>query len=215
MKWIFLIILFMSCSCLKYKDDKMFMFSGEANAHEFPLIVNGKQCLDMDYKLGLCSLRLVEGRELVLSHYRQSYAYRVKITCSRDLNADTTKDVLKGKAFKHIIRLDNYKGLKSFICIGSIYPKNRPEPINAKWEVRVKIQSSEYVEREEIYKVKHKGKSYLILGTNAKHSRVKQFGKWKRYNKKTMIKIKDHKGIEAISESYNMRFNHFKANGEK
>ena len=87
--------------------------------------------------------------------------------------------------------------------------------MSAKWEVRVKVVDSKYVGREDIYLLKYKGDDYLVLGQNAKYARVWHDGHWNRYQNKTYVKLKRTEGVQAYSESYQMRYNYFNYTAEK
>lgn len=209
---IFMLAFLSGCrsAAIKYEGDMGFLNSAQANSMEFPVKIKGKVCLDMNGTTGLCSTRIDSNEDFVMTIDPQEYSYRYKLTCSREINADTSKDVEANVAHKIIIPKANMVGQKSFICIGEIYPADRDQTVSAKWDVRVKIHDVQYQVREEIYQTEKDGKKYIVLGRNALHARVCYKDECKNFSKKTTIEREDKEGLVVYSESWNMRYNFYK-----
>ena len=206
------LMLILTCSCqhgIKYQDDLNFLNSAQANAMEFPVKVKGRVCLDIEGMTGLCSVRIDTNQDFVMSIDPQEYEYRYKLTCSREVNADQSGDVAKGTPIKLTVPKANIVGLKSFICIGEIFPADRTQELSARWEVRIKVQDENYQEREGIYQTTVKGRNVLVLGKHARLSRVCVADKCKSYRKKTAVQIEADSKVTVYSESHNMRYNFY------
>jgi len=197
-----------TCSPLKYKSDHGFMVAAQANSPEQLVMIGGKACVDLDQVPGLCSKRHRRNLSLFMSIPERPYNYRMELRCSANLDSNQQVDILKNQNYVIEIKPDKFGPLKSFICIGEIFPHGR-DSVSSKWEVRVKLVNKDYVPREGVYLGKYKGKSYLVVGKHALYTSVFQKGKWKKYKKKPTIRVRDPENLKAYSESYNMRFNYY------
>lgn len=197
-----------SCASLKYSDDVGFLVSAQADSPEFPVFINGKICKDTDGIPGLCSKRIRSNEPLVIKMDPRPYAYTIRMACTKELGESQAFAVPKNAPFEHAIAPEKFSSLKSFICIGEIFPDDRDLPISAKWEFRAKVEDRIYAQRETPY-IRAKGKkNYLVLGQYAKFSNVFDEGQWKAYKEKTIVEIKgDPAKVVAYSESFNCRFN--------
>jgi hypothetical protein len=214
MKAIFIILFVMLVSCrstpIKYENDSGFLNSAQANSMEFPIKIKGKVCLDLEGITGLCSTRIDSSEDFVMTIDPQEYSYRYKLTCSRELNTDRSEDIIAGVPKRIIVPKLNITGLKSFICIGEIFPSDRPQELSAKWEVRVKVQDSKYQKRESIYETTNGKKNIIVVGKNALYTKVCYVEDCKSYIKQTTIVKEAKQGLSVYSESYNMRYNFYK-----
>jgi hypothetical protein len=164
----------------------------------------------MDGIVGMCSKRIKSNEILEFKIEPLEYAYRLSLTCSKELNANFTKDYLANTEIKFSLAPDNYQSVKTFVCIGELFPVDRDEEISFKWQIRVEIVDQNYLARENIYVQERDKSKYLVLGQNAKYSKVYFDGKFKSYEKRAVVKIpKEVKDIKASSESYMGRFNYY------
>jgi hypothetical protein len=204
-----------SCTTLKYQDDLGFLVSAQAESPEFPVYFNSKLCRDTDLVPGLCSKRIRSTDTLKIELPGRSYGYRLDLTCSQALGESQSFNVQAGKSFTHEITPDKFAKLKSFICMGEVFPTDRPQPMSAQWEVRVKVVDAAYTPREAAYITHDKGKTYLVLGSHAREAWVWDEGAWRHYDKTTVVEIKgDEHAVAAYSESYQMRFNAYGLNND-
>jgi hypothetical protein len=203
-------LFFCSCVNIPYEDDKGFLNSAQANSFEFLVYANGKVCKDMDDQVGLCSKRIKNNDNLEFKIDPLEYAYRLNVTCTKELNANFTRDYPEKTTIKFSITPAQYQSVKTFVCIGEIFPTDRPDEISFKWQIRVEITDQKYLGREQIF-IQKKGKqSYLVLGQNARLSKVSYNGKIHSYKNDAIVHIpEDAKDLKASSESYMGRFNYF------
>jgi hypothetical protein len=208
----FMLLMLSGCrsGAIKYENDIGFLNSAQANSMEFPIKIKGKVCLDLEGITGLCSTRIDSNQDFTMSIDPQSYSYRYKLTCSREINADQSSDVMANVPMKIIVPKANIVGIKSFICIGEIFPADRPQELSAKWEVRVKVQDVKYQKRESIYETTSGKDKIMVIGRNALYTRVCYAEECRSYTKQTSIKKEDKVGLSIYSESYNMRYNFYK-----
>jgi hypothetical protein len=199
-----LMAVLISCTAIQYIDDTGFLNSSQANSFEALVKIGGKACKDMDGRVGLCVKQIESNRSLKIFMPPMPYDYTLIIKCTMDLDQSRGYDVEKGKEFN--LAISDYKGMKSFQCIGEIFPQDREEEISAKWGILVKVVDPNYQPRTAIYKTG----DYLITG---KHSRYVRYcysdGKCKNKKKKTMIKNKNNEVVSVFSESKTMRFNYY------
>jgi len=209
---IFCCAMLSSCrsGAIKYESDVGFLNSAQANSMEFPIKIKGKVCLDLEGVTGLCSTRMKSDEDFVMVIDPQEYSYRYTLTCSKEANADRTIDVAANIETKVVIPKANLVGMKSFICIGEIFPAERQQEVSAKWEVRVKIQDAQYQARESIYETVSGKNTVIVLGKNALYSRVCYGTACKNYTKATTVVKEDKKNLVVYSESASMRFNFYK-----
>jgi len=211
-KWLLLFLVLCGCTTteIQYRPDIGFLVSAVADSPEFPVRIDGYNCEDMSGKPGLCSLRLKQYRILKFQFEPRQYAYRLHIVCSKATGFEQSYDVDVDKPLLVEMPYKHYENLKSFICIGEVFPRDREDKISAKFEVRVKLIGKEYVEREKMRLEKDGDDYYLVLGEHAYFSRVYDKGEWKSYKKKTKIQVFDIPSLMAYSESYSFRVNSFK-----
>lgn len=208
---LFFITIGTSCSCINipYHADEGFLNSAQANSFEFLVYVNNKPCKDMDGLIGLCSKRIKSNENVEFKIDPLQYSYRLNVTCTKELQYNFTKDYPANAVQKFIIPSAQYQGLKTFVCIGEIFPTDRPEEISFKWQIRVEITDQKYAYREQIYKMKKGLFNYLVFGQNAKYSRAFYKGKWHYHKNRAWIMIPRNVEIIASSESEMGRFNYF------
>ena len=212
----FISILFsFSCQTIKYLDDLGFSVSAMANSPEWPVYINGKFCRDIDGIMGLCSKRVKSNESVSIKFEKQSYDYRVHLQCSKDTGIDFSVDVPKINLlpYEYVIKPEQFSTLRSFTCIGEIFPGDRTEPTSAKFEIRIMVVDASYAVREIMNLYKYKGKDYLLLGQHAKYSIVYDHKNGKEirrtYKQETMVQIDDPSNVRALSESFSMRFNSY------
>jgi hypothetical protein len=209
-----LLFIFLNFACVKipYHDDKGFLNSAQANSFEFLVYVNGRVCKDMDGIVGMCSKRLKSTDSIEFKIEPLDYAYRVKVTCSKELGVNFTRDYPANTHVTFTITADDYQEVKTFVCIGELFPTDRPEEISFKWQIRVEVIDAKYLKREEIFVQETEGGRYLVLGQNARLSKVYINGKFYEHKEKAIVKL-PKKSVEAevkaMSESYMGRFNYF------
>lgn len=212
------LLVFASCSSpLPYQTDAPgFMTAALANSPEFPIYVNQKLCQDVDGEPGLCSKRVVAGKDIAFHLDPLSYPYDLTMACndgSQALPAPGPFTVPSNQAFDFIIPASSVSGLTHFICAGGIFPQDRPQPLAAVWDVRFLVVAADYLPREKMQIVQANGKATLILGEYARSSWVFDQGKWTAYSKKTEIEIQDPAHVQAYSESEQMRYNALNLSG--
>jgi len=201
-------MLLVACASFKYQDDFSFGVSAQADSPEFPVYINGKMCLDTDNIPGLCSKRISSNEALIIRLDARTYSYSLQLACTRELNESQSFHVESGKSFEYAIKPEKFTNLKSFTCIGEVFPDDRSQPLSAKWEVRVKVVDKDYVNRETAYFRSEKGRRFLVMGAHARTVNVQDEGVWHTYIESPVIEIKgDSEKVMAFSESHNMRFN--------
>lgn len=198
------LLLVMGCTAIEYSTDSGFLNSSQANSFEAPVLINGKICKDMDGHVGLCTKQIKSNRPLEIEQPPMVYSYDLVLRCTSALEQSKTYTVEKGKKFS--LTISDFKNLKSFQCIGELFPSDRDVEVSAKWSLLVKIADKKYTERETIYRAS----GHLVLGLHARSSRVcYKNGKCIRYNKKTILRDTRNKIAMAYSESETMRFNYY------
>lgn len=190
-----------NCTTLKYEADIGFLNSAQANSYEYPIKVAGNECKDMDGRFGACVKQHRSDRDLGFRIDPQNYSYRLVVNCSSAIDSDFTVDVERERAYSWAIAWQKFSTVRSFTCIGEIFPQDRDNSLSGKWHVRVLIHDGEYSRRENIYY----RDGHLVLGKHAKHSMVCHDGKCERHHEKTVVKTP--RNSFAYSESEVMRFN--------
>lgn len=209
-----LLFIFLNFACVKipYQDDKGFINSAQANSFEFLVLVNGKVCKDMDGIVGMCSKRVKSTDSLEFKIEPLEYAYRLKVVCSKEIGVNFTRDYPANTPVTFTITPTDYQEVKTFVCIGELFPTDRPEEISFKWQIRVEVIDAKYLKREEIFVQETGGDRYLVLGQNARLSKVYINGKLHEHREKAIIKLPRKAvvaEVKAMSESYMGRFNYF------
>lgn len=204
--FIFTILLSLfACSCrsIKYKPDLGFMNSAQANSMEYYVRINDKICKDMDNKVGLCAKRIASNKKLTFSFDVRPYSYTLTLRCTGAIDSDFSIDIAKGSLYSFSIIPEKFSHVKTFTCIGEIFPHDRDQQISATFHVRVVVFDGKYVERELVYtKMKRKSK-FIVFGSHAKYVTYNN----KHYKNKPSIKTKSFKQF-GYSESERMRFNY-------
>lgn len=210
MKHILLLFCLVGCTHrLEYKPDLGFLVSAIAESPEVPVMIDGYNCEDMSGRPGLCSLRLKAFRDLVFEFFPRQYPYRLHILCSKKVGFEESYDVERDKKFHVTIDHNKYEKLDSFICIGEVFPRDRPDKVSGKFEVRVKLITPDYVHREKMQLEQDGDEYYLVLGEHALYSRVFDQNKWTSYKKTVRIKVHEPATLQAVSESYSFRINKY------
>lgn len=207
----FLPILIGASSCsntrVQYRADTVAVTSAKGNSMEFPVLVDGALCKDMDGKVGMCAKHLSAKKDLVITLSKRPYSYSLDVQCSREVNFEQSYDVLKDVEFKVTVPKENFKEVAVFNCIGRITPQDR-DGVSSRFEVRVRPIADDYIKREEAYVIEQGKKLILVLGENALYSSVLIDGEWKTYTKKATIEVPS-KDVQAFSESFAQRFNYY------
>lgn len=219
--WMYFIPLFifvpLLCGCqqLEYVHDTglktaqgEYLSSGRANSPEFPVLIAGTLCKDMDGIMGTCVKRWTAdpATPFKFTLPKRPYAYTVTIQCSswvHDIDGHEfpySKTILADKDVTFTVGTSDRNEFK---CVGEVFPKDRDDSISAKFTINVILVHKDYLPREVIYKVRYKG-DWVVLGEHALYSDVDG----KQYKKKTVIKDKPEV-VKAITESYLMRFNQY------
>lgn len=207
MKFLILISLLILCSCneIKYQADIGFLNSAQANSFEYFVTINGAPCKDMDNKIGLCAKRIESNAPLKFKIDPKPYGYSFNLRCTKELNSDYSINIAKDQAYEFSIAPEKFATVKSFTCIGEIFPEDRPQEISGNFQVRAIVFDSNYIERELVYTKEVKKDTYLVFGKYAKYT----FLNGKTYKEQTAIKInKDQKNF-GYSESENLRVNSY------
>lgn len=194
-----------ACNPIKYEADLGFLNSAQANSFEYFVRINGTPCKDMDNKIGLCAKRVESNQSLKFEIDSKPYSYTLSVRCTKELNSDFSVNVAKEVPYSFTIKPESFATVKSFTCIGEVFPEDRDQEISANFQVRAIVVDSNYVEREIVTTTKVKKDTYLIFG---KHSRY-VFLNGKFYNKQPMIKIDPNAVNIGYSESERMRFNYW------
>jgi hypothetical protein len=204
---------FLSCESIKYSEDLGMMISAVANSPEFPVYINNKLCKDIEGIFGACTKRLKSNESTQFSFEAQQYSYRMALQCSRETGIDLSFDIPKGQVFAYIIPNSAYSALRSFTCIGSIYPQDRDYPVSSKFEVRFIVIDQNYLGRESMLIYNVKGKNYLVLGQHAKYSTVWDEKNGKKITstlkEKTIQQVYSPDKVRAFSESSHARWNYY------
>ena len=210
MKYILFVFFLVGCvHRLEYKPDLGFLVSAIAESPEVPVMIDGYNCEDMSGRTGLCSLRIKSFRDLVFQFYPRQYPYRLHLVCSNKVGFEESYDVERDKDFHVTINHKKYDQLDSFICVGEIFPRDRPDKVSGKFEVRVKVITPQYTEREKMRLEKDGSEYFLVLGEHALYSRIYDNGKWKSYYKTVRLQVHDTDSLQAVSESHSFRVNKY------
>lgn len=213
MRSLLLLLLLTGCAAkIQYLDDPGYVSSGQSNSPEYPVVVNGYLCKDITGNPGLCSLRVKSKRDVVVQLFEQQYDYRLAITCSRELEADFTVDVKKNSQYNFILAHEKFEHLKSFICVGDVFPLDRLDKVEMKFEFRVKVVPDNYQAREN-FKLYRKGSKLVAQpGIHALYTNLHFDNEWHHYSKQTEIEV-PHEDIWGWSESYQGRLNFYGSSG--
>lgn len=202
---------FSNCSStgIKYESDRGMLAPYQAEALEFPVMVNGATCKDMSGKVGACTKIVSEREDINYEVVPLAYNYNIKIRCSSAVNFNYEADVLENETHKAVLSKVLYQNIPEFICSGRITPSDR-NFVSSRFELRVRVQDGQYITRGEGHIIESKGKTYLNMGKNALYTYVYDGNKWVTYVKKPLIEIKKNKSaMKAFSESSIMRLNYY------
>lgn len=200
MKYLFLILVLLSCAKLEYKTDIGFLNSAQANSPEFPIKINNKTCKDSNGQAGLCSFRLKSDKDLNIDLLKWPEERRINFTCTDNIDFNKTFHVPKKNDFSVSITPSDFSSALSFACIIKIYRGNDEQRIAYMAKFHITVIDSKYQEREEIYKL---GES-LVIG---QHSMITVIN-GKSYKKKTTYKPKKkEQNTQVISVSEMGRIN--------
>lgn len=199
---IFFILILLACACesLKYKSDLGFLNSAQANSPEYLVKINGSYCKDMDGHIGLCAKRIKSNEKIIFVLDKRPYSYRLNVNCSSLVDFKLSVDVLENSPFEFEISPDKFPEIKSFTCIGEVFPQDRKEEVSAFWHTRFIVYDKKYQARESIYVQD----DLVVLGQHAKHSVLNDD---KFISKKATYNFKGVK--RAFSESELMRMNYY------
>lgn len=193
------LVTFVSCQHIKYRADIGFLNSAQANSPEYLVLIGSKVCKDMDGIVGLCSKRVRSDRNIEFKMDKRPYGYRLNVTCSSNVNFTMSIDVLPEKSFEFSLPHENFSLVKSFTCLGEVFPMDRDQEVSAFWHARFVVYDGSYQARE---KISQQG-DYLVLGQSARHISVDG----KMVSKKTAIKASGVK--QVYTESEQMRINYY------
>lgn len=213
MYYVILILLFISCSSPRYKEDYGYLNSSQANSPEYPVYINNRLCLDLDKRPGLCAVRIRSDRSIEIKIDPQLYSYRLQLVCSKGTEIDKSFDVKEQTDFAYTIDNSSFSKLRSFTCIGEVFPTDRLESVSAKFEIRFIVYDGNYISREAMYFLKTGDSSVVNIGGYSRTAIVYYYNyKLKKYrlmqiNKEDIITIPSDR-FYLYSESSNMRFNY-------
>jgi len=212
--FLFLLLALISSGCqsrseIKYMDDSAFLSPTSANSPEAFVSVNNFPCVDVEGIPGLCSIRIKQNQSLKISLSGKPYPYQLSLVCSENVKVNQEFSLPAKEKFSFEISSQNFKSMKSFICIGEIYPQDRPEEVSSKFEIRVKILDENYETGEQIRLEKQSDGYYLNFGKYAKYVHVYDQGKWYFYSKSPSVKVSSP-DVFAIAETQTCRYSFFK-----
>ena len=146
---------------LAYEADVAFKPAVAAESPEALVLVEGRPCLDVSGRPGLCSARF-GGHDLEITIVPRPEAYRLTLYCSNSL-VDLAQDVEGRKEHRVIVPKEAIarSHLAAFTCVGEIFPPSPSASIS--FEVRVRAVDPAYVPRESAYQ----NRSRCILGRHA------------------------------------------------
>lgn len=207
LKWVFplssLILMGANCANIKYQDDVGFLNSAQANNPEFPATINGIFCKDSGGFPGMCSIRIKSNQDVVIHLDPRPYQYTLTLSCTSAINESQSFTVPPDIAFDYTIKSAKFSTVESFLCIGEVSPTNRPGPVSAEFEFRIKIVDVAYIPRETPYVVNDK----LIMGEHSKFVNICDKDSCREYQEKPVVMFKGD--VSAYSESLLMRFNYY------
>jgi hypothetical protein len=202
---IFSLILSGCASGLTYQDDQGFLDSAQANSNEYPIKIGTQACQDLDKKPGLCAKRWPNNQDINLTIDPQSYNYTYHLVCSNSIAVDKSANVLSNNAGNIVIPSLSFGKTLSFTCILQVFPQDRSEAVSAQAEIRIVLYDPKYQAREDIYIENGR----MILGQYARSSHICINSKCSISSNTTSIPVDANSKINAYSESYSMRFNHY------
>lgn len=202
---LWLLVHFVACKIGEYKEDFGFMVSAQANSPEFPVLVKGLVCKDLEGVVGVCSIRIPETENFELVVMAQQYDYEYAFNCSKNVTgAFPIKEYVKAGVIKKLVVLkEAFPIEKTFNCSIIIKPTDRPEPISSFAKVNVIITQAGYQGLERPYK---DGK-YFVFGEHAKYIAYKVDNEWKYAQEKAYIRKTNIQ--EAFIESYAGRHGYY------
>lgn len=207
MKFLPLIVVMIvsACACkqIKYEPDLGFMNSAQANSMEYLVRINGSACKDMDGQVGLCAKRIPSNAPIEFKMDGREYGYRFTLTCTRTIDSDFSVDVLPEQPLTFSIPPEKFSEVRSFTCIGEVFPHDRDQEISTGWHARFVVYDGKYQPREEIYSTTIKKENHLVLGKHARYVHVNG----RMYKKATTVE--SEKDVQAYSESERGRFNYY------
>jgi len=195
-------VMLASCATLKYQADIGFLNSAQANSMEAIVHIFGKVCKDMNGEVGVCATRVRSDQAIKFKQPALQYSYKLDMVCSSAIDSNESWSVPMDQTFSWEIRPEKFSAERMFVCIGEIFPADRPNKLSATWKVSVTVLDGKYKKRENI----HHLDGHLILGAHAKYSVVCD-PKCKEYKEKTMVKASPN--AIAYSESEVMRYNYY------
>lgn len=202
---------------ITYEPDTTFLVAADAGSPEFLVYINDGICRDMTGQVGLCARKLKSGEDIAFRTEPQAYAYRVHLVCSESVTGDQSFDIQQGQAWSYEIPYDKYKSARGFLCIGEVFPNDRPTTVSARFEVRFAVVDVHFVDRERI-QVRQDGKGLVVvLGAHAAYGRVCVAAgsgdeeSCENIHESPVVHVAEGKPEEvfAWSESENMRFNYY------
>ena len=212
MKYLLIIFSLLSVSCsslfsdekIAYEPLEQFRSKDSTPPSEGFVMVDGMPCLDVNGRLGACSVKIDRGGNLEITLTPKQYPHSITLQCSRGLkgNVGGTWDLPAGVPFIVNIGPDNYDGLDSFVCIGEVFPNGR-EGSSHMWEIRVRVE--DLASKLHINLYKEGDKTYAVLGKHALYSLVLDAGQLKELQKETVIELKSPDSAVIVVETYNGR----------
>lgn len=215
--WVALAVaVFLTVGCqstpLAYQDDSGFLPAVAGGDPEYLAKVNGAPCVDMRGQVGMCALKVKALEDLQLTLDPEPYAYRLTLTCPDAVFGSQSFDVLANTGWAQVIPHEKMATLPAFLCIGEVYPADRPGQVSARFEVRVRVLATKLVDRERIQIEQGEKATTINLGAYALYGRVCVAGQCKAVKRQPLVTWTPPvapSAVTAYSESYSMRFNYW------
>lgn len=185
-----IVLLLVGCQHqVKYMDDSAFVSPAIGNSPEISVTVNGKPCVDTDGQPGLCAVRAKTGIDLTVQLSGEPYAYQLDLVCSSSLAFDGQFSSPSEQELTITVPSAKMVGLKSFTCIGTMLPQDRPEPVSSSFEFRATVVSADYQARESV-QVTHEPSGWKVYpGKYAMYTFVRDAGIWVYHSDDTSVDV--------------------------
>lgn len=200
-----------SCKSIKYEADigDKIIPSGYAQSPEFPVSVNGRICKDVDNIQGFCTIRVKSNESLKIMLANRPYPFKVTIKTSNNISFQKISiDVLPNTNQEIVIPFDTYNNQNVYNVSGEIFPADRPLPVSAIFDIRVRIIDKDYLSYQTPYHSLEKNLS--VYGQNSLHTNILYANNVWDYKYKTTYQEKVYNSpCMIITETEKMRFSYY------
>ena len=186
------VMFLISCSLIgwKYADDSGLLSGIDAHAAEAYIEVDGRPCFDLYNRVGSCAYAGVEGQVVKIEIPPMPYDYNLSLRCSASEARSFKQEDGKTLLIKHKLKDNTGNGLSA--CRVEIAKDRVPKTFAA---ILFNIKEPSYEPLEEV-RISRDGR--LLLGNNAKYTRVCYGVKCKNYKRRSKIKLKDSKARLSV-----------------